>query len=262
MIASPKKPIKYAFNLLPKFLRQQLRSFRWCSRWLKWKMFPDKGYPNPSILVNEKELRPHIKNAFKYLRDKYEPDTIGDILEFGVCHGTSIILMYKTLAETDLNHIRLFGFDSFEGLPDDTEGEWEEGLYSADYQRVKDHIKSSGVDCSRVILIKGFYENSLNDEVLKQYNLKKASLIMIDCDLYSSSKEALNFCVPLILDETIIIFDDWNPHAQENKGEKRAFDEFLAENPFLKADCIGEYNYNPGDRCGKIFRVTNKNQIT
>jgi len=57
---------------------------------------------------------------------------------------------------------------------------------------------------------------------------------MIDCDLYSSAKQALDFCAPLIVGQTIIFFDDWGGGTsldKENLGEKRAFLEFLQANP-------------------------------
>ena len=87
---------------------------------------------------------------------------------------------------------------------------------------------------------------------------------MIDCDLYSSAKEALNFCGPLILDEAIIFFDDWagpleTSLADEQKGEKRAFDEFLQEHPQLKAVRFGTYYHTElGDSAPEsaIFRVS------
>ena len=79
---------------------------------------------------------------------------------------------------------------------------------------------------------------------------------MVDCDLYSSAKEALTFCGPLLTDPAIIFFDDWNPLAKENKGEKRAFDEFLHENPHVKADELGDYSWKPGDLHGKVFRLS------
>ncbi len=80
-------------------------------------------------------------------------------------------------------------------------------------------------------------------------NITKASLIMIDCDIYSSAKEFLNFCGPLIEDRTIIFFDDW---SQKSQGEGKAFDEFLNENQHIKAEKFGSYK-----PYGTVFLVTN-----
>ncbi|HEA65402.1 MAG TPA: hypothetical protein ENI07_01060 [Desulfobacterales bacterium] len=80
---------------------------------------------------------------------------------------------------------------------------------------------------------------------------------MIDCDMYLSAKEALNFCVPLIQDRAIFFFDDWNVLrlADRNLGEKRAFDEFLAANPHLTAKEFSSYNGPKGIPHGKVFIV-------
>jgi hypothetical protein len=121
---------------------------------------------------------------------------------------------------------------------------------------VVDSLDQQGIDWKRVSLVKGFYEDTLTEELIAELGLHKVSLIMIDCDLYSSAKEALDFCEPLILDEAVVFFDDWNPLAKANKGEKRAFDEFLQEHPEFEAVAMGVYDYTPGDQCGKVFRVS------
>ena len=60
-------------------------------------------------------------------------------------------------------------------------------------------------------------------------------MVHIDVDLYSSAKEVLNFILPLIVSGTVIIFDDWYCFPPgSNKGEMRALNEILEENPGLK----------------------------
>ncbi len=99
------------------------------------------------------------------------------------------------------------------------------------------------MDWGRVTLVKGFYSDTLNNELVAKQDIRKASILMIDCDMYSSAIESLNFCEPFILDEAIIIFDDWNPLAKKN-------------NPDLTAVETGTYSYNPDDLNGKIFRIS------
>lgn len=57
--------------------------------------------------------------------------------------------------------------------------------------------------------------------------MKAAAALHIDCDLYESTEVALSFVGPLLVDGTILIFDDWycfkgNPDL----GEQRAFKEW------------------------------------
>lgn len=212
---------------------------------------------NPLPLVNVKELQPKFEKACQFLTNEIGAENIGDYLEFGVCHGTSFYCMFQTLQESNLNHVRLFGFDSFQGLPPiaaiDIENELQPGEYASSLATTIKRLTQKGIDWSRTFLIKGWYENTLTCEVIKQHGIKKASLIMIDCDLYSSAKDSLNFCLPLIKDTSIIFFDDWS--EVKNIGEKRAYAEFLSENPQLKSERIDSYKHN-GSPCGQIFRVT------
>ena len=247
--------LRSAYDHSPLFLQTPLKKMRMTIgfRWFLWKFL---GYPNPKKFINERELQPHYREALRYLKEKVGAENIGDYFEFGVCHGSSIQLMYDEVCRAKLGNIHLFGFDSFEGLPVDDEGEWEAGSYSAEYDDVVQRLTDHSVDWERVTLVKGFYSDTLNSELVAKHNIRKASILMIDCDMYSSAIESLNFCEPYILDEAIVIFDDWNPLAKKNKGEKRAFEEFLQNNPDLSAIENGNYSYNPGDLNGKVFRVS------
>jgi len=86
-----------------------------------------------------------------------------------------------------------------------------------------------------VIVVSGFYEKTLNEETIKKYSLKNAAIVMVDCDLYSSTRIVLNFIKDLIVEGSIIIFDNWfNFKANPNKGEQAACGEWLKENPEIK----------------------------
>ena len=98
-------------------------------------------------------------------------------------------------------------FDSFEGLPEEANTEacsWKAKDYKCDIKDTHNFLTESGVDWSRVYLIKGWYTNTLNSTVVNRRGISKACIIMIDCDLYSSSLQALRFCRPLIKEEAII----------------------------------------------------------
>ncbi len=250
--------IRQVVAVLPKPLPTVLRGVVRLLRWTRWKLSSHPwGYPLPSGgLVNELELRPHYRKALCDLQKRLGADGIGDYVEFGVYRGSSLLLMYDELLRAGLSKVRLFGFDSFAGLPRDDEGFWKEGEFCADYDLVVRSLNRRGVDWGRVTLVKGFFTDTLTDALKAKQALDRVSLIMIDCDLYSAAKEALDFCGPLIRNEAVIFFDDWNPLAKDNKGEKRAFDEFLQENPWFKAEAVGEYSsFTPGDFNGKVFRV-------
>ena len=62
-------------------------------------------------------------------------------------------------------------------------------------------------------MIKGFYEESLKDNrIIEEYNFKKPIFINIDCDIYTSTLQVLDFIFRNKLYEngkTIIRYDDW-----------------------------------------------------
>jgi hypothetical protein len=66
---------------------------------------------------------------------------------------------------------------------------------------------------------------------------------MVDCDLYASTRKALEFCTPLIVDEAVLVFDDWDAGGlgARGVGERRAFEELLAEHPDLRAAELPAY---------------------
>ena len=213
---------------------------------------------NRRRLLPEEPLSDKYREILLLLKERHGASSLGDYLEFGVYNGTSMICMHRVLGELGFDSIRLFGFDSFEGLPEtaakDDEGTWHPGQFSCDYEFTRKVLDLEDVDWNRIFLIKGWFSDTLNDDLIRKYNITNASVIMIDCDMYLSAKEALNFCAPLIQKEAVILFDDWysgDRLADRNLGEKRAFDEFLSENPYFKAEELNSYTKN-----AKIFLIT------
>lgn len=204
----------------------------------------------PLVMVSE--LRPQYEKACNHLAELVGTAELGDYLEFGVSLGTSLQTMSSVLEQLALPRVRIFGFDSFEGLPASAaaEGKWQPGEFASPLEQTRQFLDRHGVDWQRTHLIKGWFSDTLTDGTKDTHHIRKASLIMIDCDLYSSARESLDFCAPLIKDAAFIFFDDWVDDP--DFGERKAFDEFLAGNPHLSATNFGSYQ-----PMGKIFIVTN-----
>jgi hypothetical protein len=201
-----------------------------------------------SRLVPEREFRDVIERGLQALIARSGRTGLGDYLEFGVYNGTSLTCVYRELRAFGLDSVRMFGFDSFQGLPPDAhledEGRWRPGSCCSTLEFTTAVLETEGVDLSRVTLIPGWFSETLNDGTIRRNEIKQASIIMIDCDLYSSAKEALTFCGPLIADHALVIFDEWSPHRLEDNedvGERRAFTEFLEEWGCFKAEPFGSY---------------------
>jgi|GEM_PF-1960732 len=204
-------------------------------------------------LIYVEALEPSYEMAWKYLQ-RFDDDP-GDYLEFGVSQGTSMACMHRVLNKLGLDKVRLFGFDSFEGMPrsaaEEDKGRWRPGQFACAIEKTEKFLSKEKVDWSRTFLIKGWFEDTLNDKTTKQYGIEKASVLMIDCDIYSASKAALNYSLPMITDHSVLFFDDWLDDI--NFGEYRAYSEFLNEHKNLQSTEIGTY-YDTG----KIFCITNK----
>lgn len=215
-------------------------------------------------LVVTDEINRVYHDSIVLLKDEIGELEIRDYLEFGVNKGTSLSCMIQNCKKHGLRNTRFFGFDSFEGLPEtaknDDEGAWKPGAYSFPYKETCKYLEKRDVDWDNTYLIKGWFSDTLNEKLVKEYSIDKASFIMVDSDMYLSAKEALDFCGPLIKDKTIIYFDDWSSGdnlAKKNLGEKRAFEEFLNENQNFEAKQINRYKDIFGRENGIVFLVSN-----
>ena len=169
----------------------------------------------------------------------------GDYLEFGVFKGSNFAEAYRIAKVKKLTGMRFFAFDSFEGLPEGSEkesGQFAKGEYSASLEHFNANLQRSGVDLKGVQAVKGWFKDTLTAETKKKLGLKAAAVVWIDSDLYESAVPVLDFITDLVADGTILVFDDWfffrgNP----NKGEQRAFREWLAKNPQFRASEFQKY---------------------
>lgn len=200
---------------------------------------------NAASLVPEEDLRDAYRRVLGELIERHGEEALGDYLEFGVYAGSSLACMDGVLKELGLTGVRLFGFGSFEGLPaeasHDDGGHWRPRMYRSDLGATRSYLDRRGVDWGRVKLVKGWFDEVLTPDLVARHGIERASVIMVDCDIYSSAKVALRFCAPLIEDDAVVFFDDWTALAERDLGEKRAFDEFLAEHPHLRATEIESY---------------------
>jgi O-methyltransferase len=179
----------------------------------------------------------------------------GDYIEFGVYAGYSFINAYHILHDVFGEHqklfawrterdaveiknvwekMRFFAFDSFQGLPAldrvDRKGrDFAEGKYACTEDAFRENLYKAGVPLNRVVTVAGWFENTCTEETRRAHEMKKAAIVHVDCDLYASAKTALDFVKPLLVDGTIIIFDDWYTfRGNPNLGEQRAFHEWKA----------------------------------
>ena len=155
----------------------------------------------------------------------------GAIVECGVAAGSSFAQMIKASIDSGIKR-KYYGFDSFEGipygtiediiqpgtgLPIDTNLKGSSGVTVHDLAGVESNLKEWGVWSDDVILVKGWFEDTLplND-------IGEISVLRLDGDLYSSTKICLEHLYPKVQKGGLVIIDDY-----ELAGCYKAVNDFI-----------------------------------
>jgi O-methyltransferase len=168
-------------------------------------------------------------------------------VEFGVFNGTSLACMAKA-SGLEATPIKMIGLDSFEGLPQDVghedAGVWLPGQFACSRQSAEQCLSRFGLRIDQVELIGGWYNELTHADLQKVLGDRLASIIMIDCDAYSSAKTALQLITPFLAPKSIIFFDDWRLRNVDliGGGEYRAFNEWRACNPNWRVEHFKSYS--------------------
>lgn len=135
-------------------------------------------------------------------------------LEFGVFSGRTI----NAIADILGPEITVYGFDSFEGLPETWRSNFCEGHFAmANLPEVRPNIR----------LVKGWFNDvlpSFRDDVMGK---ARTNFIHVDCDLYSSTRTILADLADHIADDAILVFDEYFNYPGWEQHEYRAFMEYL-----------------------------------
>ena len=168
-----------------------------------------------SIIQNIPNIKTYpLKHIFETMKLQHKPDTLW--LEFGVFSGNTVNYI------SNFTNDYVYGFDSFEGLPED----WRDGIYKGRFS-MNGNLPEVN---KNVKLIKGWFNETLPD-FIKTHN-KKISFIHVDADLYSSTKCIFDNLKDYIDNDCIIVFDELinYPGFDGETGELKAFYEFVTEN--------------------------------
>ena len=167
----------------------------------------------------------------------------GDIVEFGTMTGATAraiaVAMCAVEQQYDLPAKRLFLFDSFVGLPEPDAapdaasphvqlGHWAAGGCKGLTKAELNSQMLTVLPDHRFELVEGWYMNTV-PQIPKD---QKFAMVHIDCDLYSSTMDALQplFERGQISSGATICFDDWMCNqANPEFGEQRAFSELSVQ---------------------------------
>jgi predicted O-methyltransferase YrrM len=196
-------------------------------------------------LVPERELALAYRRALDLLC--INPDATAYV-EFGVFNGTSLACMSAAAAASGRSSLRLIGIDSFKGLPATVAGEdlgvWTPGQFACSQEDAIRCLTAKGVFPPAYALIDGWYSELQNARIAASLGERSVSVIMIDCDAYSSAKSALDLITPFMAQRAVIFFDDWRLNDLDvfDGGEYRAFNEWRDAHPEVKVEAAPRYN--------------------
>lgn len=132
----------------------------------------------------------------------------GAVVELGVRRGTTLRFLSELAAPAAVH-----GFDAFEGLPQ-MWGDQPAGLYSTGGELPE--------VAANTTLHPGWFAETLPDFARDAPALR---LVHVDCDLYRSTRDALDVLRPLLRPGTVIVFDEYLCNPGWESEEHRAFAE-------------------------------------
>ena len=160
----------------------------------------------------------HTKHREIHLIKAFESSpSIGHILEFGVGGGRSMRMLFKLI-----DNRLIYGFDSFEGLPEEWVMQKETKVYPAGAFKY-DPPNISGVEY-RI----GLFEDTIPKWIEDCPGM--IAFLHIDSDLYSSCVTVLELLDKQIVPGTVIVFDEMFEglfYTEWREGEYKAFNEWM-----------------------------------
>jgi predicted O-methyltransferase YrrM len=135
----------------------------------------------------------------------------GLALEFGVYSGTTL----RTIARAR-DDGRVYGFDSFQGLPED----WRAGFTAGTF----DDVEPPEVPGAELVV--GWFADTLPGFLAE--HPEPVDLLHLDADLYSSTATVLAQVGPRLRPGSVVVFDEYLNHPGWEDGEHRAWTEYVA----------------------------------
>jgi hypothetical protein len=201
----------------------------------------------PTLLTEKEQM---LNHAMQYVAFNRIP---GDYLEFGCYEGNSFIAAYHCARRQALGQMRFYAFDSFSGLPPaqgidrdpDHVAQYSAGDFACDPATFERNLRAAGVSLDRVQLTPGVYRETLTEELKATLPIRAAAIVMVDCDYYESTRQALQFVAGVVSPGSVLLFDDWqNFRGSPDRGQQKAFAEWLERHPELTASRYRSFGWH------------------
>lgn len=157
----------------------------------------------PSFLIHNTSKYIAIK---KIMTNLWIDQIEGDCIEFGIFTGSSFKHSLRTENRINKNNrTKFYGLDSFEGFPDNEHPFFQDFNFQSSYKSAK---KIENKFKNQAFVFKGYFRDSLeNEEVLM--NAKKIKFAHIDCDLYVSAIEPIDYLISRLVTGAYLMIDDF-----------------------------------------------------
>ncbi|MDR0438335.1 MAG: class I SAM-dependent methyltransferase [Bacteroidales bacterium] len=192
----------------------------------KWIRAQNKTLKFNDFFVFKKK---HSKRELLYehvVKQQNLENEIVDYLEFGVASGVSFSWWLKKLTNPEN---KFYGFDTFEGLPENWGFVFRKGDMSSAIPTVND---------DRASFFKGLFQETLLDFLKRGYLTgNRRKIIHLDADIFSATLFVLTTLYPYLNRGDIIFFDEFNVP----KHEFLAFKIFV-ESYYVNYETLGAVN--------------------
>ena len=161
------------------------------------------------LLAQEQFLIHSIAQAMRHME--------GDMAEVGVYAGSSTKMICEAKGDK-----RLHVCDTFAGLPEpsaEDRGSERQGLFACDLESIQAYLSGYPNVEYHVGVCPGSVRGKLDDT--------RFCFVHLDVDLYSSTKECLEYFFPRLVPGGVLVSHDYSVLA----GVRQAFDEFTAGRP-------------------------------
>ena len=201
----------------------------------KYIIFLEKILSNGFTMVSRDRLENLYNQCSKFKYTNYS------FVECGVAKGGCLAMMKYVSGKNN----KIFGFDSFEGMPDITKEDlgdynkcdpkfWVGKLNDGGINSIYNTFNKLNINFNNVRLIKGFFEDTITDAIINQ--LGEIAILRLDNDWYKSTKFCIEKLYNNVIVNGVILIDDYGCFI----GCKNAIDEFRLNNnitsPLIKSD--------------------------
>lgn len=195
-------------------------------------------------LVSRERLENLYSQCSKFKNTNYS------FVECGVAKGGCLAMMMFASGKNN----KIFGFDSFEGMPDITKedlGNYNKSNPLSGFGKVGDNLSGGinnvynnfnklNLNFDNVTLVKGFFQDTLQIQENID-NIGEIAVLRLDGDWYESTKICLEKLYDKVIENGVIIIDDYGHFI----GAKMATDEFRIKHkiltPLIKTDYTEYY---------------------